>query len=153
MKLYQLGSWKDTRLQMQAGKEAVRLISQYITEGNTFHQETTLVGKTILKTIEKAKAKGFYVVMNYIGVDNPEIAKERVAIRVAKGGHGIEPETLEKRYYQSLEHLKSVIELCDEVNIYDNTTKMTQIMYIRNGKLLWHGENLPSWVNVVMGVN
>lgn len=32
-------------------------------------------GKTILKTIKKAKAKGFYVVMNYIGVGSPEIAK------------------------------------------------------------------------------
>lgn len=27
--------------------------------------------------------------MNYIGVENPEIAKTRVRIRVKKGGHGI----------------------------------------------------------------
>ena len=32
-------------------------------------------GKTIFKTIEKAKPKGFYVVINYIGVGSPEIAK------------------------------------------------------------------------------
>lgn len=142
-----MGSWKDNKLQMQAGKEAVMLINKYIEEGSTFHQETTLAGKTILKTIEKAKAKGFYVVMNYIGVDTPAIAKQRVAIRVAKGGHGIDPETLEKRYYQSLEHLKQAFKICDEVHIYDNTTEMIQVMYIKENKILWQDEKLPVWVN------
>lgn len=116
-----MGSWRDNKLQMQAGK-------------------------TILKTIEKAKARGFYVVMNYIGVDSTEIAKERVAIRVAKGGHGIEPETLEKRYYQSLEHLKQAFKICDEVHIYDNTTEMVQVMYIKENKILWQDTNLPVWI-------
>lgn len=27
--------------------------------------------------------------MNYVGVENPNVAKERVKIRVSKGGHGI----------------------------------------------------------------
>ncbi len=142
-----IGSWKDNKLQMQAGKEAVTLINKYLEEGSTFHQETTLAGKTILKTIEKAKARGFYVVMNYIGVDSPEIAKERVAIRVTKGGHGIEPETLEKRYYKSLEHLKQAVRICDEVRIYDNTVEMAQVIYVRENKVLWKDENLPMWVN------
>ncbi len=141
-----MGSWKDNKLQMQAGKEAVALINKYLEEGSTFHQETTLAGKTILKTIEKAKARGFYVVMNYIGVDSSEIAKKRVAMRVAKGGHGIEPKTLEKRYYQSLEHLKEAFKICDEVHIYDNTTEMIQVMYIKEAKILWQDENVPAWV-------
>jgi len=36
-------------------------------------------------------------VMNYIGVDTPDIAKERVRIRVLKGGHGIPEDTIERR--------------------------------------------------------
>lgn len=132
---------------MQAGREAVTLINKYLEEGSTFHQETTLAGKTILKTIEKAKARGFYVVMNYIGVNTPEIAKERVAIRVVKGGHGIDPDTLEKRYYQSLEHLKQAFKICDEVHIYDNTTEMVQVMYIGKNKIIWQDEKLLGWVN------
>lgn len=141
-----MGSWKDNKLQMQAGKEAVALINKYVEEGTTFHQETTLAGKTILRTIEKARAKGFYVVMNYIGVNSPEIAKERVAIRVAKGGHGIEPETLEKRYYQSLEHLNKACEICNEIHIYDNTKEMIQVMYMKDNKILWKAECLPIWL-------
>lgn len=29
------------------------------------------------------------LVMNYVGVKGPEVAKERFKIRVSKGGHGI----------------------------------------------------------------
>ena len=36
--------------------------------------------------------------MNYRGVNNPEIAKERVRISVSKGGHGIPDKDIERRY-------------------------------------------------------
>ena len=44
--------------------------NKQIEEGSTFHQETTLAGKIILKTIEKAKDNGFHVVMNDRGVNH-----------------------------------------------------------------------------------
>jgi len=46
--------------------------------------------------------------MNYIGVENVEIAKERVKIRVSKGGHGIPSEAIERRYIDSLVNLNSI---------------------------------------------
>lgn len=55
-------------------------------------------GKSIIMNINKAKKKGFFVVMNYIGLQNPEIAKARVKFRVSKGGHGIPDDVIEKRY-------------------------------------------------------
>ena len=53
-----------------------------------------------------AKENGFYIVMNYIGVENPQIAKDRVKIRVSKGVYGIPDENIERRYYASLKNLK-----------------------------------------------
>ena len=54
-----LGDWRDASILMAAGKQAVRLLNQYIEEGVTFNQETTLCGKAILKNIKKAKEKGY----------------------------------------------------------------------------------------------
>lgn len=51
-------------------------IKEYISEGISFNQETTLSGKSIIRNIKMAKDNGFHVVINYIGVDSPEIAKE-----------------------------------------------------------------------------
>ena len=141
-----IGSWKDNNLQMKCAKEAVKLIKKYIKERISFNQETTLSGKSIIKNIKLAKENGFYIVMNYIGVDNPEIAKERVRIRVSNGGHGIPDKDIERRYYDSLHNLKEVINVCDEINIYDNTKRFREVAYINNGILRWKEDNIPDWL-------
>jgi predicted ABC-type ATPase len=142
-----IGSWKDNNLQMESAREAVKLIKIYISEKISFNQETTLSGKSIIKNIKLAKESGFYIVMNYIGVENPEIAKGRVKIRVNKGGHGISDDTIERRYYSSLKNLKAVIEVCDEITIYDNTEIFKEILDYKDGNLIWKDKNMPNWSN------
>ena len=85
--------------------------------------------------------------MNYIGVESSDIAKERVKYRVSQGGHGIPDEDIERRYYESLENLNQIIEICDEVNIYDNTDRFKEIIYFKDGNLIWNDNMLPKWVN------
>ena len=145
-----ISSWKDNNLQMKCAREAIKLIKQYIGEGISFNQETTLSGKSIIKNIKFAKEKGFYIVMNYIGVKDPEVAKERVKIRVSKGGHGIPDKDIERRYYDSLNNLNDVIEICDEVSIYDNTEVLREIIYLKQGKIIWIDKKMPNWLNVAL---
>lgn len=142
-----IGSWKDNNLQMKCAREAVKLIKYYIINGISFNQETTLSGKSIIKNIKFAKENGFYIVMNYIGVENPEVAKERVKIRVSKGGHGIPDKDIERRYYDSLKNLDAAIHICDEVNIYDNTEVLREVIYLKNGKTIWKDNKTPNWLN------
>lgn len=88
--------------------------------------------------------------MNYIGVEDPEVAKERVKIRVSKGGHGIPDKDIERRYYDSLNNLNNVIEMCDEVNIYDNTEVLREIIYLKNYKIIWRDKKIPNWANNIL---
>ena len=83
--------------------------------------------------------------MNYIGVNNPEIAKERVRISVSKGGHGIPDKDIERRYYDSLDSLKEDIKLCDEINICDNTEMFREIIDFQNSKIVWIDNKIPTW--------
>lgn len=145
-----IGSWKDTNLQMKCAREAVKLIKHYILDGISFNQETTLSGKSIIRNIKFAKENGFYIVMNYIGVENPNVAKERVNIRVSKGGHGIPDKDIERRYYDSLNNLNNVITICDEVNIFDNTDVLKEVIYFKNGKLIWQDKKIPNWANNIL---
>lgn len=145
-----IGSWKDNNLQMKSAREAVKLIKSYISEEISFNQETTLSGKSIIKNIKMAKERGFFVVMNYIGVENADVAKDRVKIRVSKGGHGIPEDTIERRYHSSLKNLKYAIEICDEINVYDNTEMFKEIINFKDGNLIWKGKNMPSWTNNIL---
>jgi len=145
------GDWRDEKLQLEAGKQAVKLVRQYLQGGVSFHQETTLAGKSIFRTIRQAKDAGFEVIMYYVGVNSPEIAKDRVRTRVQKGGHGIDETLIEKRYTVSLGHLKAAIPLCDKVYVYDNSgNKIRYVATISNEIIKERQAGLPDWLSRVL---
>ena len=74
------GDWRNVADVMTAGKIAVKKIARYFDEGITFNQETTLCGKSIMNHITKAKNRGYFIELHYIGVENAEVAKERVEV-------------------------------------------------------------------------
>ena len=112
-----IGSWQDENLQMRCAREAVKLIRKYFNEGISFNQETTLSRKSIIRNIQTAKEKGFFIHLNYIGLESVEIAKKRIKHRVNNGGHGIPNEVVERRYVESFANLQDVITLCDVIDI------------------------------------
>lgn len=118
------GDWRNEKDQILAMREAVKRINHFINEGISFNQETTLAGRSILRTIEKAKKQGFSVRMLYIGLNSADLAVERVNARVKKGGHGIEESVIRKRYETSFSMLREVLPLCDVAVIYDNSKEL-----------------------------
>lgn len=130
---------------MTAGKIAVKKISQYFDEGITFNQETTLCGKSILNNIEKAKDRGYFIELHYIGVESVDIAKERVLERVKQGGHGVEEKEIEKRYVDTFDNLKLVLSKCDLIAFYDNTSAFRRFAIYKNGDPVRVSHNAPGW--------
>lgn len=63
--------------------------------------------------------------MVFVYLKNVELAKQRVAERVKKGGHNIEPSVIERRYHAGLKNLKELyIPKCDDWMIFDNSTTL-----------------------------
>jgi len=58
---------------------------------------------------------GYELQLFYVGINSPEIAKERIKNRVEKGGHDIKNDIVEKRYYESLKNLEEVILKFDKI--------------------------------------
>lgn len=139
------GDWKNNADQIKAAKIAIQLRNHCFEEGKSFNEETTLTGKTILKTIDRAKELGYKIYLYYIGVDSPEIAKERVRNRVLKGGHDISSEVIEKRYYESLENLKKIISKCNYVDIYDNTDIYKLVFSFANNEIIKNSISSSEW--------
>ena len=139
-----IGDWKNNSNQVKAAKIAINLRNDCFRYGKSFNEETTLTGKTILKTIDKAKELGYELQLFYVGVNGSDIAKERVKNRVAKGGHNIENDIVEKRYYESLKNLKEIISKFDKVYLYDNSEKYRNIFSFSNNKILFKDKSI-SW--------
>lgn len=143
--LREFGDWRNISDVMVAGKIAVKRTVQYFDEGITFNQETTLCGKSILNNISKAKKKGYFIELHYIGVENVDIAKKRVLERVKQGGHGIAEKDIERRYIITFDNLKLVLPKCDLAAFYDNTIEFRRFAIYKNGNLLRVSHNVPIW--------
>lgn len=105
----------------QAGRIMLERIEQLIAEGQSFSFETTLSGLTYLPLIKSAKEKGYGITLFFVYLNNVNLAKERVAIRVSKGGHDIPADVIERRYYKGLQNFKRYAEEVLDWYIYNNS--------------------------------
>ncbi len=128
--------WRDTAKQLQAGKILLERQKECFAKGLSFNRETTLCSNEIFNTIRYAKEQGYSVHLRYVGVNSPEIAKERIALRIQRGGHGVSDGTIERRFISSKENFIKVFPYCDTVNLYDNSgSKIEMIAYLKDGTL------------------
>ncbi|HUZ11579.1 MAG TPA: hypothetical protein VMU93_01845 [Caulobacteraceae bacterium] len=68
--------------------------------------------------------EGWRITLLYLWLPTPEDALERVATRVAGGGHGVAPEIVVRRYWAGLKNLRRFyLPLADIAAIYDNSDK------------------------------
>lgn len=146
----EFGKWDNPIDVMKAGKIAIKKINDLFDADVTFNQETTLCGNSILKNIRKAKSKDYYVEIHYVGVDSVDIAKQRVKLRVEKGGHGIPELDIERRYNETFENLKRVLNECDQITLYDNTTKFRRFAVFQNGDLKMLSNEVPQWFKYII---
>jgi len=143
------GDWHDLNQSLSAMRESVRLVKTYLKEGVSFCQETTLTGNFIMKNIEYAKRHQYSVTVHYVGLESADLAVERVALRVAKGGHGIPEDDIRRRYSATLENLKKVVVMCNSVSVYDNTIAFRRIAIFQNGEIISRNDDGIDWFSRV----
>ena len=117
-----LSPFQPESVAMQAGRIMLARMDELLQKGETFAFETTLATKSYKQKIEWAQDNGYEVTLLFFWLDSPNIAKERVAQRVAEGGHSIPLETIERRYYNGIANLFTIyIDIVDICYIFDNS--------------------------------
>ena len=117
-----LSPFQPESVAMQAGRIMLARMDELLQKGETFAFETTLATKSYKQKIEWAQANGYEVTLLFFWLDSPNIAKKRVAQRVAEGGHNIPLETIERRYYNGIANLFTIyIDMVDICYIFDNS--------------------------------
>jgi len=117
-----LSPFQPESVAVQAGRIMLTRMDELLQKGETFAFETTLATKSYKQKIEWAQANGYEVTLLFFWLDSPNIAKERVAQRVAEGGHNIPLETIERRYYNGIANLFTIyIDMVDICYIFDNS--------------------------------
>lgn len=114
---------------IQAGKLMINRINDLIDKNSTFSIETTLLTRSYKNLIMKAKAKGYLVVLLFFWLPSPQMAVNRVASRVAAGGHNIPMDVIHRRYWAGLRNLFEVFApIVDAWSLYDNSRNLSPIV-------------------------
>lgn len=81
-------------------------------------------------------------------VDLVEEALDRIASRVAQGGHAVAPEDVRRRFVRSQANLSAAIETADESNLYDNANvdEPYRMVAVLTGAERWLAADPPQWM-------
>lgn len=89
---------------------------------SNFAFETTLASRSFVPWIRERLIESYRVHLYFVTLDSPELAIERVADRVRRGGHDIPPETVRRRYFRGLENFfKLYMPLLTTWHVFDNS--------------------------------
>ena len=83
----------------------LKRIDELLNSNENFAFETTLSTRSYKKKVFEAKKKDYTTTLLFFLLQNVELAKELVKIRVSEGGHKIEPEVIERHYYRGIKNL------------------------------------------------
>ena len=107
---------------IKAGKLMLAEMNSNFLATNNFAIETTLSGRAHARHIENWRISGYNVKLIFLKLDNVDVAIERVAQRVAHGGHHIPEDTIRRRFVKGLWNLEHVYKpIVDSWYVYDNS--------------------------------
>ena len=117
-----LSPFQPEKAMFEAGRIMLLRIHDLLKDGINFAFETTLATKIYKGKIEEARKKGYKITLLFFWLQNVELAKERVKIRVSEGGHNIPNDIIIRRYYRGIINLFDIyLNLADETMIFDNS--------------------------------
>lgn len=102
--------------------------------------ETTLATRSLVKMVRQAQEWGYFVTVVYLWLNSPETAIQRVAARVAAGGHDVPPDVIRRRYYTGLDYFfNTYAQACDKWILVDNSQAAFNIVAegSRKGMTVW----------------
>lgn len=115
-----LNPFQPERSAVQAGRLMLQMIDDYIESGESFAFETTLSGRSYARMIPTWQARGFEVQLYFLRLPSPEMAVERVRLRVSQGGHNVPEQVVRRRFHAGLHNFHHIYkDIVDEWALYD----------------------------------
>ncbi|MDR1757806.1 MAG: zeta toxin family protein [Bacteroidales bacterium] len=124
-----LSPFQADKAMYQAGKLMSVRINNLIEKGESFAVETTLSAITYREKIKHAQQNNYFVTLMYLWLTTPNLAIERVRLRVEEGGHNVTIPVITRRYYQGIKNFFEIfMPLCDNVMLFDNSDSSQKLV-------------------------
>jgi predicted ABC-type ATPase len=128
--------------------------TELLAQGKSFVSETVFSHESKLALIQRAQAKGFFVLLLLVALDQPERLLARVSQRVLEGGHNVSAERILARYPRTIALLAQAVRLADAALLHDSfdaqpgTHKLVATCQGHTTRILH--QPLPQWAQTVL---
>lgn len=147
-----LSPFHPEKVAFEAGRIMLNRMNRLLEKGEDFAFETTLAARTFVGFIHKARKLGYKVTLVFVWLESVELAKQRVAERVKKGGHNIETNVIERRYEMGLKNFFQLYQhICDYWICVDNSFKINELQFVAEGQINngWQIHNVELWTKII----
>lgn len=135
---------------VEANLAAVQRIETWLDASIEVHQtigvETVLSSPKYRRLVGKARERGFEILLIYVYVDSVERQLERIAWRVAKGGHDVPADKVAARRIRSFQQLRWFFDAADRAWVFDNSLSEPQLVARKGDGRITIVSGLPSEV-------
>jgi predicted ABC-type ATPase len=124
------------RLFFESADEVFADLQQAISKNTPIGVETVLSSDKYCSIVETVREKQGFIGLIYVALASPFLAKQRVAARVQRGGHGIPEDKIEQRWRRSLDNLPWFACRASAFWVIDNSESNpdTPRLLVANGK-------------------
>ena len=129
-----LSPFNPESVAIEAGRLMLKRISDLLQRNESFSIETTLSTRSYFRLVEKAHSQGYDVTLLFFWLKSPQQAIERVAERVAKGGHDIPKDIIVRRYWEGLNNLFKIYMPIVDTWILVNNSETPRSIVATGGK-------------------
>lgn len=106
---------------IEAAHEVERELCAGVARGEAIGVESVLSTRKYCPLVEQVLGRGGFFGLIYVALRNAELSRERVARRVAQGGHDVPSEKLPARWNRSVENLGWFARRASRFWIFDNS--------------------------------
>jgi predicted ABC-type ATPase len=124
-----LSPFNPESVSIEAGRLMLSRIHELIRALADFAFETTLATRSYVPLVKEAQQSGYKVTLLFIWLDSPQTAIQRVADRVAEGGHNIAEDVIIRRYYRGIFNLLNLyMPICDSWIVVNNKSVVPELI-------------------------
>jgi predicted ABC-type ATPase len=134
-----LSPFNPESVAIEAGRLMLSRINELTEARVDFAFETTLATRSYASLVKAVQQVGYKVTLLFIWLDSPETAIQRVADRVAAGGHHIPEATVRRRYQRGIFNLINLyLPICNSWLIVNNKDVVPELV----AKGIFMGEDI-----------
>lgn len=135
-----LSAFQPEGAAIASGRVMLKRLRQLADARVSFAFETTLATRSYAPWLKDLQRQGYGIQLIFLWLRSPDLAVERVRMRVADGGHDVPESVVRRRYVRGIRNFLGLYrEVAESWGVFDNSEMLRPILIAWGSEAFAHG--------------